>query len=110
MARRTSFPLDLDNGEKNMLSSGRPPDSLVADLFTIRLDLLQAGSESEHEKLFAACEKDGIFYLDFRQSGADLVKTIEGMHQLSLDTFARLSEREKVDCDVDKFSSVGRHG
>jgi isopenicillin N synthase-like dioxygenase len=93
-----------------------PPGTQVAELETIHLGQLAAGDAEEAVKLFRACKKHGVFYLDLRQQqhldhDDTFVKsgTINDVYALSEALFD-LDVEEKMAYDIDKLSEMKING
>src|SRR5213592_1357697 len=83
----------------------------LANLKTIHLEDLRRGSVGEKEKLFAAAQDDGIFYLDFTEDLgehqiSDLIQNIYSLSQSLFD----LDLDEKMQYDVDQISKLKLNG
>ena len=103
-------PTEAAANAETTIKPGRCPGLPVAELLTIRLDLLRLGNERERERLFAACKNDGIFYLDLQIDGSHFSRIVESMHRLNADLFLHLSDDDKRSYDSDALSSLGRNG
>jgi isopenicillin N synthase-like dioxygenase len=83
----------------------------LATLKTIYLQELRRGSTGEKEKLFAAAQDNGIFYLDFTEDLgehriSDLIQNIYSLSQSLFD----LDLDEKMQYDVDQISKLKLNG
>ncbi|KAJ5985073.1 hypothetical protein N7499_008674 [Penicillium canescens] len=83
----------------------------LANLKTIHLEDLRRGSIGEKEKIFAAAQDDGIFYLDFTEDHgehriSDLIQNIYSLSQSLFD----LDLDEKMQYDVDQISKLKLNG
>lgn len=86
------------------------PDLPVAELETISLKRLYAGDLVESAKLFNACKKDGIFYLDLQHPDYDdFLRTADKIYALAGELFD-LDLAEKLEYDVDKLGRMKLNG
>lgn len=78
-------------------------DARSACLETLKFSDLRNGKEEQLQKLFNACQRDGVFYLDLTGFETDrLFDTIlQDMFGLERHIF-NLPEEEKLQYDVDK--------
>lgn len=90
--------------------SNMVPTNQLAQLQTISLHDLQAGSFSEQKRLLQTCIDDGFFYLDFRDSTLSSGMTdIDTIFDLSKQLFDYPSEVKSL-FDVDKISPLKING
>jgi isopenicillin N synthase-like dioxygenase len=87
-----------------MLPHGLP----IAQLQTVRLDLLRECNSVEAQKLLEACQTDGYFYLDIRNVDVDF-GVLDRMYELCREIFS-LPLDDKLLYDVDKLSSLKLNG
>ncbi|RDW91656.1 hypothetical protein BP5796_02821 [Coleophoma crateriformis] len=86
------------------------PSEKLAELGTISLYKLQAGSVSEQNLLLKTCMEDGFFFLDLTHpSYASLLNNIDGAFKLSGDLFNYPPEIKTL-FDVDKVSDLKING
>ena len=82
----------------------------MAELQTIDAGRLREGDTLEATKLFEAAKKDGIFYLNLRDSSfAGIIDTVDKVITLSNALFS-LKEEEKMDYDIDKLGHLKLNG
>ncbi len=81
----------------------------AANLETISFEALRSGDEAEAIKLFDACRKDGIFYLDMLGTAPNVLEAVEDVYDLEEAIF-RLSEEELMRFDIDRLSSRKLNG
>lgn len=75
----------------------------VARLETISFEALRNGDHIESTKVFDACCKDGIFYLDMSSTVPNVLQAVEDIYALE-ETIFRLPEEELMRFDIDKLS------
>ena len=80
-----------------------PDGLLVAQLETISYEALRDGCEVEASKLFNACCRDGIFYLDMAGTEPDILKAVDDIYALEQGIF-ELPEEELMQYDIDVLS------
>ena len=76
---------------------------LVAKLETICFDTLRNGDTAESTKLFNACCRDGIFYLDMLGTEPGILQAVEDIYVLEENIFS-VAEEELMQYDIDKLS------
>ena len=76
---------------------------LSANLETVSFEALRSGNEAEATKLFDACCKNGIFYLDMSGTAPNVLQAVEDIYDLEEAIF-RLPEEELMRYDIDKLS------
>lgn len=100
-----------------MPSAILPPDSdwslpseKLADLRTISLYELQAGSVSEQNLLLLTCIEDGFFYLDLTHPKfSSLLSDVDAVFKLAKDVFSYPPEIKSL-FDVDSVSDLKVNG
>lgn len=86
------------------------PSDRLADLRTISLQKLQAGSVSEQQLLLQTCIEDGFFLLDLTHPDlSPLLSDVDDIFRLSEDVFNYPSEVKAL-FDVDKVSDLKTNG
>lgn len=86
------------------------PSEKLANLRTISLHKLQAGSLSEQSLLLQTCIEDGFFYLDFTHpSFSSLLSDVDTVFELSRDLFNYPPEIKTL-FDVDRVSDLKTNG
>ncbi|KIN03229.1 hypothetical protein OIDMADRAFT_160809 [Oidiodendron maius Zn] len=86
------------------------PSDKLADLRTISLQKLQAGSVSEHNLLLQTCIEDGFFFLDLTHpSLSSLLSDVDDVFRLSKDVFSYPPEIKAL-FDVDRVSDLKTNG
>ena len=86
-----------------------PDELLVAQLETISYEALRDGSEVEATKLFNACCRDGVLYLDMAGTEPDILKVVDDIYALEQEIFD-LPEEELMEYDIDVLSSTKLNG
>ncbi|KAL9071756.1 MAG: hypothetical protein Q9161_004020 [Pseudevernia consocians] len=86
----------------SMIDSGEFAPS-VAKLETICFDTLRNGDTAESTKLFNACCRDGIFYLDMLGTEPGILQAVEDIYVLEENIFS-VAEEELMQYDIDKLS------
>lgn len=80
------------------------PDELpVAQLETVSFEALRDGSETEAAKLFNACCRDGVFYLDMAGTKPGILKAVDDIYALEEGIFD-LPEEALMQYDIDVLS------
>lgn len=86
------------------------PSEKLADLRTISLHDLQAGSVAEQNLLLRTCIEDGFFYLDLTHPKfASLLRDVDAVFKLANDLFAYSPEIKSL-FDVDSLSDLKVNG
>ena len=75
----------------------------TANLETISFETLRSGNKAEATKLFDACCKTGVFYLDMSGTTPDILQAVENIYGLEDNVF-HLQEEELMQYDIDKIS------
>ena len=75
----------------------------VAQLETISYEALRDNITGESVKLFEACCRDGIFYLDMAGTETNISEAVSDIYMLEREIF-NLSEEELMCFDIDKLS------
>ena len=75
----------------------------VAQLETICFETLRNGNTAESKKLFDACCRDGIFYLDMLGTEPDVLQAVEDVYVLEQSIFGE-AEEDLMQYDIDKLS------
>lgn len=96
-----SFVCKMDAAE-SIPDSGEAVPS-VAQLETICFETLRNGNTAESTKLFNACCRDGIFYLDMLGTEPDILQAVEDIYVLEENIFS-VAEEELMQYDIDKLS------
>ncbi|KAK7722954.1 hypothetical protein SLS57_004810 [Botryosphaeria dothidea] len=84
----------------------------VANLREISLEHLKNGDQTEAANLLAACQEDGVFYLNLKHSdGSDgeLLHESASIYHLAKQLF-NLPEEEKMQYDIDLFGDMKVNG
>lgn len=86
------------------------PQEKLADLRTISLHELQAGSVSEQNLLLLTCIEDGFFYLDLTHPKfSSLLGNVDAVFKLAKDVFDQSPEIKSL-FDVDSLSDLKING
>ena len=81
----------------------REVEPAVAQLETISFEALRNGNTAESTKLFEACCRDGMFYLDMLGTEPDVLQAVEDIYVLEKDIFSE-PEEDLMQYDIDKIS------
>lgn len=86
------------------------PSEKLANLRTVSLHELQAGSVSEQNLLLLTCIEDGFFYLDLTHPNfSSLLRDVDTVFQLAEDLFTYSPEIKSL-FDVDSLSDLKLNG
>ena len=80
-----------------------------ASLQTIAFSGLASHNHNDNDRLFNACQSDGLFYLDMRGTHERLTQAVEDIYDLEREIF-RLPQAELLQYDVDRLSSRKLNG
>ena len=102
--------VNMPSGTMSPASDWSLPSEKLADLRTISLHDLQAGSVSEQNLLLRTCIEDGFFYLDLTHPNfSSLLRDVDAVFKLANDLFTYSPEIKSL-FDVDSLSELKVNG